>query len=150
MAFPESFSTARLAFIRLMPDDAAELHRMHSDPTVMASMGGVRSEPQTRVYLEKNLKHWDQYGFGLWIVRPKGDEEIIGRALVRHLFLSDADEIEIGYALYAPYWGRGLATEIASACVAVGRHQLGWPSVVAVTRPDNLAWQRVVGKVGME
>ena len=123
---------------------------MHTDADVMASMGGVRTEQQTRAYLEKNLKHWDEYRFGLWIVRPQNGEEIVGRALLRHLFLNCADEIEVGYALYAPYWGKGLATEIASTCVAFARNDLGWPSVVAVTRPDNLPSQRVMRKVGMK
>jgi RimJ/RimL family protein N-acetyltransferase len=149
MIFPEAFTTSRLRFARLTADDFDELHRMHTDPEVMATMGGVRTEEQTRAYLDKNLRHWDRYNFGLWLVRPAGDDGVIGRALLRHLFLDSADEIEVGYALYAPYWGHGLATEIASACVGFGRHELGWASIVAVTRPDNLRSQRVMRKVGM-
>ena len=45
---------------------------MHRDPAVMAQLGGVRDEAQTAAYLARNLQHWADYGFGLWILRERG------------------------------------------------------------------------------
>ena len=42
-----------------------------------------------------------------------------------------------------------MATEIARACVRIGRHQLGLPSLVAITRPMNIASQHVIQKAGL-
>lgn len=147
--FPDSFTTARLRAERLTADHFPDLIRMHADPEQMAMLGGVRDEAQTSAYLARNLQHWLDHGFGLWILRDGMDHRIVGRGLLRHLQVDDRDEVEVGYGFYAEYWGRGLATEIASACLQLGRDQLGLQSVVALTTPANLQSQRVMTKIGM-
>jgi RimJ/RimL family protein N-acetyltransferase len=149
MAFPESFVTARLEADRLTPDHLAEVRRMHQDPAVMAHLGGVREEHQTVAYLERNLRHWADSGFGLWILRERGGTDPIGRAVLRHLRVDDRDEVEVGYAFYSDYWGRGLATEVTIACLGFGFRELGLTTIVAVTNPANVASQRVLVKAGL-
>ena len=149
MAFPDSFTTARLQAARLTADDLPELRRMHADPAVMSHLGGLRSADQTSTYLERNLRHWEEHGFGLWIVHELGGGEPVGRALLRTLRLDGIDEVEVGYALYAPFWGHGLATEIAEACLTFARENLRRTSVVAVTSPTHFASQRVLQKCGL-
>jgi len=144
-----AFSTARLAAERLTPDHLPEIRRMHRDAAVMAQLGGVRDEAQTDAYLAKNLKHWDEYGFGLWILRERTGGEPIGRAVLRHLLVDGVDEVEVGYAFYQAFWGRGLATEIATACLELGRSELHLTTIVAVTAPGNRASAHVLEKVGL-
>ena len=67
--FPESFATARLRAERLLPQHFDAIRAMDSDAAYMARLGGTRSESQTRDYMTRNLKHWDQYDSGLWILR---------------------------------------------------------------------------------
>ena len=134
---------------RLRPDHLDEIRRMHRDERVMATLGGLRTEEQTREYLRVNLDHWDRHGFGLWIVRDPAGGAPIGRALVRHLAVDDTPEVEIGYALYADWWGRGLATDIARRCLAIGRENVGVASLVAITLPENRGSRRVMEKAGM-
>ena len=105
----DEFETARLRAERLRPHHLDELRRMHCDAEVMTHLGGVRTAEQTASYLEKNLKHWADYGFGLWILRERDGVEFIGRGLLRHLTVDGVDEVETGYAFYEPFWGRGLA-----------------------------------------
>jgi len=122
---------------------------MHRDAAVMAQLGGVRDDAQTAAYLAKNLKHWDEYGFGLWVLRERAGGEPVGRAVLRHLLVEDVDEVEVGYAFYEPFWGRGLATEVASACLELGRRTLDLTTIVGVTSPENRASQHVLEKVGL-
>ena len=150
MPFPESFATARLRAERLMPHHFTDLLRMHQDAEQMAMLGGVRDETQTAEYLERNLKHWGTYGFGSWILREADGDRLVGRAILRHLFLEGSDEVEVGYSLFPEFWGRGLATEIARACMSFGREVLKLPSIVALTLPANARSQRVLRKVGLE
>jgi RimJ/RimL family protein N-acetyltransferase len=145
----DAFSTARLRASRLTADDFPEVHRFHRDARAMALLGGVRDEAQGRAYLERNLAHWDRYGFGLWLLRRSDADPIVGRACLRHLEIDGVDEVELGYGFYPEYWGQGLATEIALACVSLGFERLACPSLVALTRPDHLASQRVMAKAGL-
>ena len=148
MPFPDSFATPRLCAERLTADHLADLIRMHRDPVQMATLGGVKDDAATAAYLDRNLAHWTDYGFGLWILRDDA-HHVAGRALLRHLVIDDRDDVEVGYSFHPEYWGRGLATEIATACVRHGFDDLGLSSIVAITLPTNLASQRVLTKAGL-
>ncbi|MDE3052571.1 MAG: GNAT family N-acetyltransferase [Gemmatimonadota bacterium] len=145
----ESFSTPRLHAERLVEAHLDEIRRMHGDARVMALLGGVRTEQQSRDYLDRNLEHWERYGFGLWIVYTSARDTVVGRACVRHLDVEGTPEVEIGYALYPEWWGQGLATEIANRCIGIGRSELGLQSLVAVAHPANGGSRHVMEKVGM-
>jgi RimJ/RimL family protein N-acetyltransferase len=143
------FRTARLCAERLCADHLADLVRMHSDPLHMATLGGVRDDTWTRAYLNRNLAHWEAHGFGLWMLRPDPHGPIIGRSLLRHLEVDGVDEVEVGYSFVPDHWGRGLATEVATACLTIGRSNWGFTSMVAVTLPTNLASRHVLEKAGL-
>jgi ribosomal-protein-alanine N-acetyltransferase len=115
----------------------------------MAELGGVRSDAETGRYLERNSSHWDTYGFGVWMLRPKGGQHWIGRTVLRWLSTGTIDDVEIGYAFLPTYWGQGLATEAAEFCLGVARAELELRTVIGVTTPENLASQRVLEKVGL-
>lgn len=145
----DSFSTSRLRAERLTPAHLPDLRRMDQNEEFMAHLGGVRDEAATLAYLERNLAHWANHGYGIWMLRERDQGPPIGRAVLRHLDVEGADEVEVGYGFYPEFWGRGLATEVACACVRIGRAQLGLPSVVAVTLPTHRASQRVMLKAGL-
>lgn len=121
---------------------------MDSDPRYMALLGGTRDEAGTRVYLARNLKHWDDYGFGLWMLRDV-EGEVAGRCVLRHLDVDGTDEVELGYGFHTRYWGRGLATEIAMELLRLGCTVLGRASIVAITTRANVGSQRVLEKTGL-
>ena len=103
----------------------------------MALLGGIRDSAGTIAYLEHNVKHWADYGFGMWMLRDAGTRAVIGRAILRHLDIGGVDEVEVGYGFMPEYWGRGLATEIAQACIRIGHDRLGLRSIVAITTPPT-------------
>ena len=143
---PESFDLPRLRAERLGQSHRYALRRMDSNPRLMATLGGPRTAADTDAYLARNLAHWDEHGFGIWILRDPLSGEVLGRAGLRHLAVHGVDEIELAFALLPDFWGRGLATEAARACLTIGRDWMNLPSVVALTLPGNLASQRVLRK----
>ena len=149
MTFPDSFPTERLLIRRLTEVDLPELRRLHTDAAVMEHIGGVRSLAQTEAYLARNLEHWRDHGFGLWMVHDGAGGPVAGLAMLRSLTVDRVEEVEVGYSLHREYWGRGLGTEIASACSAHGYDSLGLDSLVAVTGPSNSASHHVLRKIGM-
>jgi RimJ/RimL family protein N-acetyltransferase len=98
--------------------------------------------------MTRNLQHWSDHGFGLWVLRDQ-DDRVAGRAVLRHLLVEGTDEVELGYGFHTQYWGRGLATEIAKTLLQLGREELRLPSLVAITRHVNLGSQRVLVKMGL-
>ena len=150
MAFPESFSTARLSAERLSAAHLADLRRLQTNPRMMEHLGGIRSAEQTEAYLARNLAHWDRHGFGLWLLRDAPGQAVVGLAVLRHVAIDGVDEVEVGYGFHESRWGKGLATEITAACLRYGWRELRLETIVALTRPANLASHRVLRKTGLE
>src|SRR5678816_932056 len=148
MTFPASFETARLVAHRLDASHYDDLRRLQTNPGYMAELGGVRDDEQTRAYLATNLDHWARDGFGLWMLTEKGSDLPIGVAVLRRLDLDGVDEVETGYGFLPEFWGRGFATEIASACLHFGFETLGLSTIVAVTTPGHRKSQHVLLKLG--
>ena len=115
----------------------------------MAFMGGARTAEATDTYLERNLEHWVEYGFGIWMLREPDSGALVGRAGLRHIRVEQSDEVELAYALLPQWWGRGLATTAARACVTIGREWIGLPSVVALVLPENARSRRVLAKAAL-
>jgi RimJ/RimL family protein N-acetyltransferase len=148
-AAPNAFSLRRLLAERLTETHLPDLRRMHGNVRLMAMLGGVRTEAETEAYLERNLAHWAEHGFGLWMLRDPATGQVIGRAGLRNLVVEGVAEVEIAYALFPEFWGRGLATDAARACVTIGRDWLAIPSLVGLTRPTNFASQHVLRKAAL-
>jgi ribosomal-protein-alanine N-acetyltransferase len=89
-----------------------------------------------------------KYGFGMSGVIQKSDGKLIGWSGLQPL--EDSGEIEVGYAFDKHYWGKGFATEIASAWLRYGFEQAGLRRIVAVTVPENKGSWHVMEKLGMK
>ena len=123
----DSFQTARLTAERLAPGHLENLARLHLDPEVSRYPGGVRLPEATRSWLDAQLAHWVECGFGIWVLRG-ADGAFAGRAGLRHIELDGIREIEILCSLAHTYWGRGLATEITAALTEIWRTRMASPS----------------------
>jgi ribosomal-protein-alanine N-acetyltransferase len=140
--------TARMLLRRMRRDDYDDLARMHRDPRVMATLGGVPTEEVLRERFERHLKSWERDGFGWWVLREPQTGALIGRGGLRRLEHEGRPEVEVGYGLNAAFWGRGLATELACESVRVAFETLGLPDLICFTLPTNRASRRVMEKAG--
>jgi [ribosomal protein S5]-alanine N-acetyltransferase len=144
----DTFYTARLVAERVRPVDYDELCRMHRDPVTMATLGGVRSDEVTRKFVDEKLAHWEAHGHGTWMFRGRQDLSFVGRGLLEYIEVGGNEELEVGYSVIAGLWGKGFATEMATAIVAIAFTRLDRGSIVSFTWPDNLASRRVMEKAG--
>lgn len=115
----------------------------------MAELGGIRDEAETTRYLERNLDHWSEYGFGVWMLRTLEGDFSVGRVVLRWLMAGAVHDVEIGFALLPDYWGQGLATEAGRFCLRLARLELGLETLVGATTPANHASQNVLRKLGL-
>lgn len=114
----------------------------------MATLGGVRTTDETRGYLRRNLDHWDEHGFGLWMFHETDSGSFVGRAGLRHVDIDGADEIELAYAVVPEHQRRGFATEMSAVLVDRAFSTLGLARLVCFTLPSNLASRRVMERAG--
>lgn len=143
-----TFTTARLSAEPLREDHFDLLCRMHEDATLMATLGGVRTAGQTKDYLNRNLDHWDEHGFGLWMFHEITSGAFVGRAGLRHVDIEGIDEVELAYAVLPERQRRGFATEMSAALVDRAFAALGLVQIVCFTLPTNAPSRRVMEKVG--
>jgi [ribosomal protein S5]-alanine N-acetyltransferase len=133
-------------------DDLGNMCQMNRNPQVMATLGGPRTDEETRVLLQANLDHFERHGYGLWILFSKssggGESSFVGRGGLRNVFIGGHDEVEIAYALMPEFWNQGLASEIATASVNIAFKDLGLKELVCFTLTTNQASQRVMEKAG--
>jgi [ribosomal protein S5]-alanine N-acetyltransferase len=145
------FTTARLTAARPSAADYDDLRRLHQDPAAMATLsadGRPLAAEQTRASLRSSLEHWERHSFGVWTFRDQADGAFVGYCGLRRGVVEGRDEVELLYALLPAYWGRGLATEMAAATLAIGFQRLGLAEVISYTLTTNRASRRVMEKAG--
>lgn len=148
MSIP-TFETGRLTLRPFVPADAHPLHQ------ILAVEGVLRYYPTTdppdlervKRLVERQLEHWSEHGYGWWAVEDTLGGELIGWSGLQ--YLPETDEIEIGYLLARPFWGRGLATEGARVGIHFGFETLQIPEIIGITHPENVASQHVLEKIGL-
>ena len=143
----ETFLTSRMDADRITEDDFADLFRMNQDAAVVATLGGIKTEAQTREFLQSAIEHWERHGYGIWMFRTRDDSRFVGRAGIRNVTIENAAEVELLYALMPEFWRRGFATEMSRAILeAVAT--LGIADIVVFTLPTNLGSRGVMEKSG--
>ncbi|GAA3808884.1 hypothetical protein GCM10022206_54190 [Streptomyces chiangmaiensis] len=85
---------------------------------------------------------------GRWAIELAGSGELVGGAAILPL-PPDGIDLEIGWQLARPFWGRGLATE-AGHGAAHYAFTAGVDEVFAVVRPHNTRGIATARRVGME
>lgn len=139
--------TARLTLRRLVPEDAAFILRLVNEPSWLRYIGDrkIRTLEDAANYLVKGpLEMYARLGFGLLAVELEGTP--IGMCgLIKRDTLPDVD---IGFAFFPEYWGKGYAGEAAAAVLADGAGRLGLKRVVAITSLDNDRSIRLLEKIG--
>jgi ribosomal-protein-alanine N-acetyltransferase len=164
--------TERLVLRRLTMDDGEALAEIYRDPDVRRYFheGPLTSE-ETRGELAWIIDvQYGRFGFGLWATILKDTGTLIGRCgllpwtavpgsggelTIQHVAEQGSEpdgswlEVELGYLLAKPYWGRGLATEAASAIVRYAFEQLHLSRLICMFDPENGASRGVAEKAGM-
>jgi len=90
--------------------------------------------------------HWELRGFGMWAVQELTTADLVGR--VGFYYPEGWPDHEIAWALARPFWGRGYATEAASAALGKAFGPLGWPRVVSLIDPANTRSVRLALRLG--
>ena len=116
--------TARLRLRLFTQDDLQVMFELNTDPDVIKyadTPAKDLAEAQQRLE-EGPLSDYKKYGYGRFAVELKETGKVIGFCGIK--YLPEIDLPEVGYRFLKTYWGRGIGTEAASACVEFARSDL--------------------------
>jgi len=142
--------TARLRLRSWRDSDREPFAALNANPQVMEFFPECLSREQSNAGVDRILAHFDEHGFGFYAAELASEQRFIGFiGLNTPEFETHFTPcVEIGWRLAADSWGRGLATEGASAVVQHAFGKLGLKELVSFTVPANIRSRRVMEKLG--
>jgi [ribosomal protein S5]-alanine N-acetyltransferase len=140
--------TTRLTLRPFGGEDVQVAFRWFGDPLVMrfTPHGPDKDIGQTTERIARYQKHQSVYGYSKWMIIDRISQEPIGDAGLLHL--PEYRWIDFGYRLAQPFWGKGLATEAASAWLDKAFGELQLDRLVAICHPENSASIKILRKLG--
>ncbi len=120
--------------------DAAAMRHTHVD-------GSLR-QCRRRIAVHEWRRRHD--GYAPWAVIEKADGRIVGWGGIYEDPFDPGWGVEVGYAFHPEVWGRGYATELVTACLALADDTLALPELGAFARRENAGSRRVLEKCGFE
>lgn len=145
--------TERLVLRRFTEDDVDNLVELDGDPDVMRFINGGRPTPRREIetdILPAFLAYYERFaGYGFWAAIEKSTGRFLGWFHFRPPKVAQPGEVELGYRLRRPAWGRGYATEGSRALIQKGFAEFDVQRVVAFTMVVNVASRRVMEKAGL-
>ena len=141
-------ATPRLQLRPFRPEDVPALHALWTDADVRRFLWDGEAIPleQTAAIVDESERLFSTERRGLWGAWMRTDNALAGFG--GFWTFRDPPELELLYGLGRPYWGRGLATEVATAIVEYGVEQLHMREIRASTDPPNEASVRVLERLG--
>ena len=142
--------TERLILDTWQSADWTAFRPIATDVEVMRYItGGVPwNDDQIRSFVDLQIESHRTQGFCRWKLLQKPDQNLIGFCgvgLWRHTV-----ELEIGWWLAQPYWGRGMATEAALVALRDAFERVRLSRIVSIAMPENKASTRIMEKLGLE
>lgn len=138
--------TPRLRLRGFTQDDVHPMIDFCDDDLTMEFMGGPRTPSDTAQRHASMIGHWVLKGYGMWAVEEKSGGRFAGR--VGLIDFEGWPQIELGWLIGRPFWGRGYAPEAARAAAGWAFDVLGLDSLVSLIHPDNANSIRVAEKLG--
>ena len=143
--------TERVILRKFTIDDAAFMLEMLNTPTWLRFIGdrNVKTLEEAENYLlNGNIRSYQEYGFGFYVVVIKETQESIGICgIVKREGLEDMD---IGFAFFQQFMGKGYGYEAGSATLNYALNDLKIKKIVAIVDPENVVSIALLKKIGLQ
>ncbi|MFK7940239.1 MAG: GNAT family N-acetyltransferase [Roseovarius sp.] len=116
-----------------------------TDMTVGTYRGG-RSTAEIADIHAADMAHWQNKGFGIWLLRRREQDTVLGGAGL--VVEEDWDTDELTWWLMPQARGHGYATEASRAIIAYAYDTLGWSRVQTFMRDENIRSHKMAQRLG--
>ncbi|MFN2488201.1 MAG: GNAT family N-acetyltransferase [Actinomycetota bacterium] len=131
------------------PQDVDDLAAILSDAATMRFYPKPFTRAQVERWIERNLRHYSERGYGLWALILKDGGDLVGQCGLWPQHVEGRDEVELAWHVNRRLWRRGYASEAALAARDHAFGALGLSRLISLIRPENLPSAGVARKVGM-
>ena len=145
--------TERLTLRPWREADKPAFETIINTPAMMEHFGGVWVAREHDVLIDAQIASQAQDGFSMWAVDWRESGELIGICGLRRARHPDtpvAGDLEIGWRIAEPYWGKGVAREAATASLCWGWSNTGDSRIIAYTTDSNERSWGLMKRLGME
>lgn len=143
--------TERLVLRQWRDADIEPFTAMNADPRVTAALG-VKPDPRgITALIERIALSFRQNGYGLWAVEVRDGAPFIGFTglSIPRFDAPFMPTVEVGWRLAFDHWGKGYATEGATAALNFGFHTAGLEEIVSFASAANVRSHAVMKRLGM-
>ena len=130
--------------------DLENLHMIFSDVESMKYYPKPFTLQETKNWINWNIENYSNYGFGLWCVILKENDQLIGDCGITLQKINNNMEPELGYHINKNYLNKGYATEAAQACRDYAFENFKFKKIYSYMKYSNIASVKVAEKVGMK
>lgn len=144
--------TDRLRLRRFASDDLDGLAAVFAHREVWEyPYGRSFTRDETSAFIDAQRRHWEVFGFGLWLAELHETAEVIGYVgLSVPSFIPELlPTVEVGWRFSPDHWGQGYATEAARAALDQGFSTLGLSEICSLPQTANPPSYRVCERLGM-
>lgn len=147
----DAIRTERLLLRPIEGADVDAFARLFADPEVVRFIGDgtTSNRDETAEWVERTIQRNESEGFDRRAVILAGSGQAIGWCGIAVWDVEGRPERELGYVLARGHWGRGYATEAATAMRDHALDALGLCRLIALIDHGNAASEAVAGKLGM-
>lgn len=137
--------------LRLRPvtmEDAGKFHKYLGTDEIMVrytNWNPCATLESTREKLENDIEQWEVQGDRCWAIEM--DSRVVG-SISAYDRSEDGSSIEVGYSVFRPEWGKGIASEAVSLVVDYLFHAEGYKELRAWTHEDNIASSKALQASG--
>lgn len=146
----DELRTDRLLLRRWRSEDREPFAALNADPVVMEHFPATLSRDGSDALVDRIEAGFEAHGFGWWAVEADGGFVGFTGLSVPAFEAPFLPSVEIGWRLTRSVWGRGYATEAATAALGAAFGPLGLPEVVSFTAVRNARSERVMQRLGMQ
>ena len=146
-------TTERLELWRPQASDFDGLNAINTDPRTLTHLGNWSPDrADTFARLARNAGSWALWGYGTFMVRRRGLQQIVANIGVFRSYRGFAhgldDVPEAGWIVHPDHWGQGIASEAMNAVLPWFDEVHGKQRVACMIEAGHAASEKVAAQLG--
>ncbi len=147
--------TQRFILREIELTDVDGMFELDSNPEVHKYLGNktVSSKEEMLKVIAFIRQQYVENGIGRWAIIDKENNAFVGWSGLKFVTENTNNHqnyYDLGYRLIPKYWGKGIATETATASVEYAFNELDCKEIFAIADVDNIGSNQILQKVGLK